>query len=559
MSPKRERGRSQADRAAKIVGRLGSVYAIAIVSYLERVASGAVAAPRRGRGFSRTRIAQDSGVPLHMLTAVWEAIRPLLDRMTAEARPAVEVAQEAVSPEGDQVAVPADGLRDPPGFRAAFDFHIRRHGDTVHSLHRHVISRGGRVNRSTLAVWRRGGKAPQSEDSLRILGIIEEKYDLPKGYFASKGGRAPRAVSRKPMPGVSRAEARRLAWHLPDDFGDRSPRERAEILAWVRTVIISGATDYRRYQAAALQHRYGLQFWVPGGLKTRRRPSAHPAPEALNAEMAAYVLFKTSTLTPVGYRRLGHWGAETAAQRMEHLGLLFGALAAPPGGPIQGEGAPLADLSLGLLNFPAVWDWYVRWRERRRGFYTAWEIDLLVVGASLTRAGTGYLRQTPQLAEGLRPIPGMVEPGDVEAVQGDWDGACEKTHLHCLARIKEIQHVVRVHRDPFEPILPILEADSPLAEYRKITDEILRRMPDARRYPKATAEAVRSFLMLRLSTSKTRSSSSRTCAVWRRQCSRMLASGTKMARSQSAPSSSGVRGYQPANSSFMTGRSTSHG
>ncbi|MBB4189313.1 hypothetical protein GGE07_005995 [Sinorhizobium terangae] len=57
---------------------------------------------------------------------------------------------------------------------------------------------------------------------------------------------------------------------------------------------------------------------------------------------------------------------------------------------------------------------------------------------------------------------------------------------------------MRVHRDPFEPIMCVLEADSPLAEYRKITDEILKRMPDEDRYPRAAAEAVRSFLMLRL-------------------------------------------------------------
>jgi hypothetical protein len=56
---------------------------------------------------------------------------------------------------------------------------------------------------------------------------------------------------------------------------------------------------------------------------------------------------------------------------------------------------------------------------------------------------------------------------------------------------------MRVHRDPFEPIMCILEADSPLAEYRKITDEILRRMPDEDRYPRSAAEAVRSFLLLR--------------------------------------------------------------
>lgn len=54
-------------------------------------------------------------------------------------------------------------------------------------------------------------------------------------------------------------------------------------------------------------------------------------------------------------------------------------------------------------------------------------------------------------------------------------------HRHTLARAKEIERVARVHRDPFEPILPILEAASPVGEYRKITEEVLRRMPDGRR------------------------------------------------------------------------------
>ncbi len=57
---------------------------------------------------------------------------------------------------------------------------------------------------------------------------------------------------------------------------------------------------------------------------------------------------------------------------------------------------------------------------------------------------------------------------------------------------------LRVHRDQFEPIMCVLVAPSPLAEYRKITDEILLRMPDKDRYPRAAAESVRSFLMLRL-------------------------------------------------------------
>jgi hypothetical protein len=44
----------------------------------------------------------------------------------------------------------------------------------------------------------------------------------------------------------------------------------------------------------------------------------------------------------------------------------------------------------------------------------------------------------------------------------------------------------------------VLESDSPVGAYREITEEILRLMPDARRYPRPAAEAVRSLLMLRL-------------------------------------------------------------
>ena len=138
----------------------------------------------------------------------------------------------------------------------------------------------------------------------------------------------------------------------------------------------------------------------------------------------------------------------------------------------------------------------MQWRERRRGFYTTWEADMLNISLALTREGTGWLR--PELLERVRPVPGLVSAAEIGAAKKDWHGACDLFFRHAGHRRKEIQRVMRVHRDPFEPIMPVLEAASPLAEYRKITDEILRRMPDEQRYPRPAAEAVRSFLMLRL-------------------------------------------------------------
>lgn len=147
---------------------------------------------------------------------------------------------------------------------------------------------------------------------------------------------------------------------------------------------------------------------------------------------------------------------------------MFGALAASPSGIVKGRGIPLNQLSFGLLVFPGVWEWYLQWREQRRGFYTKWEEDMLMVARALTRAEVGWIRQHPELLRNVRPIDGLIAPEEIEFAARDWHGACDAFHRHAANRSKEIQRVMRVHCDPFEPIMCILEADSPLAEYRKM-------------------------------------------------------------------------------------------
>jgi hypothetical protein len=157
----------------------------------------------------------------------------------------------------------------------------------------------------------------------------------------------------------------------------------------------------------------------------------------------------------------------------------------------------LTKLTFAMLVFPAVWDWYLQRRQVRRGFYTQWEVEMLMLGAALTRRETGWIRQTPDLAQRLKPISSLISQVEIDAARSDWDAACDEMHRHALHRAKEVARIARVHRDPFEPILAILEADSPLAAYRQITEEILARAPSVRRYPVPAAEACRSFLMLR--------------------------------------------------------------
>ncbi len=264
---------------------------------------------------------------------------------------------------------------DPRDFHAALDLQIRRHGENSHRLHRAIVVAGGLTDRTTLAAWRRGLKVPQTPASLKVLDIIEHRYQLEAGYLRSRLQRR-RALSGLVPPEVQYAESRRLAWHLPDDFDERSAEEQEEILAWVRSTILSGGTAYHRYHSTVSKHRFALRFDESG-------PSELAAPAQLRAEMDALLRFKSATLTDIGYQRSGVWGAETAAQREEHLALLFGALAALPDDEVSGLGVPREDLTFGLLVLPSVWDWYVQWRERRRGFFTGWESEMLLLAAAL--------------------------------------------------------------------------------------------------------------------------------------------------------------------------------
>lgn len=515
--------------------KLASVFDQAEVNILQDYLTGLLMRneypPYRGSGIDVTRVASETPVSIKRLRSARLHLQPIFDavaRAVAEeglrpAKPKVPVAEAAVLAATAATIVPkvkrgpkprpivefpeplASEWDDPEDFGAALHLHARRHGETVYHLFDALVRPEDGVNRSTLISWGRGAKVPRAAISLEILGRVERRYRLPQGYFAAKVGPRHSAPGDFKIEGSSSSERRRLAWHLPDDFNRRSSAEQAEILAWVRRVIVSGSTDYRKYQTAALRHTYSLRFGcvaAPVRTSTAARKRSDTgvllAPAVLDGEMEELLRFKTSTFAAFGMQRTGVWGPETADQKVEHFGLWFGALAAPPDGEVQGFGVDPKSLTFAMMAFPQVWDWYLQWRERRRGFYTQWEVDLLANAAAFCRETTGWLRQTPRLAGNLRPIPGMITEANIIAAQADWPGTCEAMYIHARRRIKEIQRVARVHRDPFEPILPVLEAASPLGEYRKITEEILSRMPDERHNPKATAETVRAFLLLRI-------------------------------------------------------------
>lgn len=510
--------------------RLTSVFTAAdvttITDYLIGLLANKIYPPYHGTRSDLRAIASQIGIPADQLSSSRQHLQPIFDaisRAAAESKlhPTVDIATNTSS----STSLPTERKRrgrrpketiefpeptttvwdDPEDLSSALQLHTRRHGESIYHLYKAVVRPDDGFDQTTLMSWARGTKAPRSVGSLEILRRIERRYRLPEGYFATKTKQPAQASTGHDFEAFSPSERKRLAWHLPDDFNSRPRAQRIEILDWVRTRIISGATDYRRYQAAAANQRFAVRFASMSGPKRNQaRERNHDeagiicAPKPLDNEMAELLRFKTSTFATFGMQRNGVWGEETADQKVEHFGLWFGAFAAPAESEVKGFGVDPTRLTFAMMVFPRVWDWYLQWRERRRGFYTRWETDLLSIITALTREETGWLRQMPRIADRLVEIDGLISQADIEEAKNDWNAACERMYRHAKRRIKEINRVARVHRDPFEPILPILEAPSPVAEYRKITEEILRRMPDERRYPRAAAEAVRSYLLLRI-------------------------------------------------------------
>lgn len=318
------------------------------------------------------------------------------------------------------------------GFQEALRFQMRRHSETYWHVHEALGAANVKIESTTLLDWTTGKRVPRSVNSFAALAFIERRYRLSEGYFKSRLPNQTQATYGHEVEGMSASERRRIAWHLPDDFNTLPFEKREEIIEWVRRVIITGSTDYRRYHAASVRQRYAIRF---PGISYGGRLAANAvlptaggahedessdlddpdllsgvvdAPPQLSMEMADLLRFKTSTLSALGFQRNGVWGSETAAQKIEHLGLMFGALAASPNGEVRGFGVPLRQLTFGIFIFPGVWDWYIQWRERRRGFYTAWEVDMLSIALALTRQETGWLRQHPELLKRVRPIQGLV-------------------------------------------------------------------------------------------------------------------------------------------------------
>ena len=399
-------------------------------------------------------------------------------------------------------------------FQLSLSFQMNKHCDTSFSL-AGKISRGNRARvAANLTNWKTGRSTPNRASAFTLLSRVESRYGLKEGYFSQSLAK-PEDPTETEIRRINRAWRGAVRWHLPANFNELDTDKRQEIVNWISENVLGSNSRFGKYQSIVTRNAFSIVFPEIKSLKRNRRANGNirksplipegrggygtiAAPANLSAEMQNLLDFKRAPLPPINQDRHVRWSQISAEAAAIRFGIFFGAFSAAPLSHAKGRGVPLHKLTFGMLAFPKVWDWFLRWREERRGFFSTDDVRFLEEGRALLRSPTGWIRQQRQLARTLRPISDLISASDIKSARRDWGATCDKGLNFIGRRIPEIRRIQRRHRDPFEPILPILNSDSPLSEYKKIADEVLKYMPDPNVDPFRASVSLRSYLLIRL-------------------------------------------------------------
>lgn len=359
-------------------------------------------------------------------------------------------------------------------------------GLSVRSLAASVSRGSSKISYGAFTKWELGKQLPSTE-MVRFLPDIERALEVPPGYLAE----ALPASSYRSMSidtGLPKSVRRRVSQHLPANFESRPEPEQDEILAWVSKNILSTPKEALDDEGSLIGEGGDVDFSMYA-LTRAEGSRLKKAPDHLLEELDELRHFKTCVSLPSGMKRNEKWG-KVSADKADYEMLAFM-------GALSKLGLPDRMLSLAAVLVPGVIDRFIDWKVARRGGYTRAIEKPLLVWASIVHRDFGFLTQSPGYGQPLAPVKGLISQADADLIQQDWEGACARAAQHINQRLKEVLGASVKGRDPFEALLPVLEAKKPLHDYYKIVEEIRRRMPDDA-YPVRRAEALRALVMLRL-------------------------------------------------------------
>lgn len=359
-------------------------------------------------------------------------------------------------------------------------------GLTQKELSASVSNADIKVPLDTIKQWEAGRHRP-AVDSRAKVERMEAVLGVPPGSLTAKMPKKP-FISASPMSDLPQSLKRRVSQHLPHDFASRSDDEQEEILTWVAENVLSTPKELYDDGSASSSSTQDIFTFA---LARTTGGRCKVAPPRLIAELDQLGEFKTAKLPKRGLKRKkdGVWSKSAHEKADYELRAFFGAL--------DQMGLPPSAQSLSILLAPEAIERFIEWRYERRGAYTATLTIFLRTITGILQSETGFLTQMKGFGAALQEIPGFIDKETALLAQADWEVACAQAKAAISLRANQIEEVQEQGRDPFEAILPVLDAPEPLFVYWGIVDEIRARMPGPE-YPLRVAEVMRSLAMMRV-------------------------------------------------------------
>lgn len=342
-----------------------------------------------------------------------------------------------------------------------------------------AISRGGNpVRHDVVQAWRSGKRTPAGEASFGRVSAMEQALQVPPGTLRSSLPRVAFRADSVPFGGT-RGEQRKYSFFL-----DGVPvSQREEAIAWIEQNVFRAPVEDFDENGDLRREPYAL------ALRDEKPGRLRVASAVLTEEVRAIVAHKTAVLVEPGLNRNTAWGPYAAEKCVGDLMRFMGSLAE--------LGAPVADLRLSALLSPTALHAHVEWFRDRRGAYTHTIFTTLWTIGTIIHPKTGFVAQRPELFGRIPLIPNITQPHEVARADADWLQACAEAFQETRKICDQLKDKVEQGRNPFQAILPVLDAELPVNEYYKIVHEIRRQMPD-RTYPSAWAEVQRALFIFRL-------------------------------------------------------------
>ena len=255
-----------------------------------------------------------------------------------------------------------------------------------------------------------------------------------------------RACGEQHYARVCRAEITRM---LPKRFHALGHSEQVEALKSAVSAYTENGFRQNISRINTLTYSLPLGEWTP----------------SMQAEWGALKESKTQLAPLPGFSRNGSWGEKSWQRGLRQLESFYGFLLLPKTGArpeLTGAGFKKEDLTMALLLVPELIQAYLNYLYKTRGRgYNKGVLNHISFIGMLSREKTGWVRQNEAT---FRP---PLENSFTEKFTGvGWDTVCDsaRDYVYGLkAGLSERGILKQRGRDPFLPILPIVNHDQPLS------------------------------------------------------------------------------------------------